>query len=247
MRDEASHEPKIVYVDMDDVLCNFAQMYNESKERHPEIEYPHSVPETFLNLAPMDGAIEGFHTLSANPKLDVYILSAPSVFNPHSYTEKRLWVERHLGLDAAHRLILSPHKHLSHGDFLVDDQLDGRGQERFSGELLHFGSQQFPNWPSIVDHIEMRTIDLEDYIIDVGPGWENSVTQLAHDLIEMGFSPSSIRSRDGELEIAGKGNITSKIANAISERAAKLSKMCEFCLLSGTSISAPGRCKKHEK
>lgn len=158
MRDETSNTQKIVYVDMDDVLCDFTQMYNASKERHPEIEYPHSVPETFLNLAPIDGAIEGFRALSANPALDVYILSAPSVFNSHSYTEKRLWVERHLGLDAAHRLILSTHKHLNHGDFLVDDQVDGHGQEKFSGELLHFGSERFPNWSSIIHHIEMRTI-----------------------------------------------------------------------------------------
>jgi 5'(3')-deoxyribonucleotidase len=247
MRDQIWDKQKIVYVDMDDVLCDFAQMYNESKERHPEIAYPHSVPETFLNLTPIDGAIEGFRSLSANPKLDVYILSAPSVFNPHSYTEKRLWVERHLGLDAAHRLILSPHKHLNHGDFLVDDQLDGRGQERFSGELLHFGSEQFPNWPSIVDHIEIRTVDLGGYIIDVGPGWEKSATQLARDLIKMGFSPSSIQSRDGELEIVGEGSITSAVAKAISDRAAELSKMCEFCLLSGTPTSVPGRCKNHEK
>jgi 5'-nucleotidase len=136
-------------------------MYKKSKERHPEIEYPHSVPETFLNLEPIDGAIERYHALSANPKLDVYILSAPSVLSAHSYTEKRIWAELHLGLNAAHRLILSPHKHLNLGDYLIDDQLNGRGQEKFSGELLHFGSERFPDWLSIVNYIEIHASGLD--------------------------------------------------------------------------------------
>jgi 5'-nucleotidase len=83
----------------------------------------------------------------------------------HSYTEKRVWVELHLGLNAAHRLTLSPHKHLNLGDYLIDHQLNGRGQEEFSGELLHTGSEQFPDCFSIINYIEIRTSGLDTAIL----------------------------------------------------------------------------------
>ena len=86
----------------------------------------------------------------------MYILTAPSVRNPSSYTEKRLWVEEHLGLGAAYKLIISPNKGLNLGHYLIDDYTKGKGQENFEGRLLQFGSAEYPDWISIRRFFELE-------------------------------------------------------------------------------------------
>lgn len=51
------------------------------------------------------------------------------------------------------KLIICPNKGLLMGDFLIDDMINGRGQENFKGELIHFGSEHFSCWNSIVPHL----------------------------------------------------------------------------------------------
>lgn len=145
--------PEVVYVDMDFVLCDFMTTHLEYKALYPELMYTHSKPGFFLDLNPIDGAVEGFQWLMESPHFDPYILTAPSVRNPHCYTEKRLWVEKHLGIAAAYRLIISPNKALNIGAYLIDDKLTGKGQDGFAGELLHFGSERFPDWDSVLDYL----------------------------------------------------------------------------------------------
>lgn len=144
-------EKSIVYIDMDDTLCDYQSGYACHKALHPHIAFPQSQPGLYANLEPMSGAIEAWHWLSQHPGLDVYILTAPSIRNPHCYAEKRLWVEKHLGLDAAYKLIISPNKGLNRGHFLIDDNVSGKGQEDFEGKILHFGSTEFPDWPAVIE------------------------------------------------------------------------------------------------
>lgn len=151
---------KIVYVDMDDCLCDFRGAYLEQKQKYPEIEFPQSVPGLFKELKPLPDAIDCFLWLTSQEQLDVYILSAPSIKNPHCYSEKRLWVEDHLGFEHVNRLILSPHKNLSKGDYLIDDNISGKGQDLFEGELIHFGSKKFPDWLSVKSHFNHIIKDL---------------------------------------------------------------------------------------
>ena len=66
---------------------------------------------------------------------------------------ERIWVEKHLGLEYVHNLILATNKGLLKGDYLIDDYVSGRGQEYFEGELIHFGSKQYPDWLSIVERL----------------------------------------------------------------------------------------------
>ena len=139
---------------MDDCLADFRGAYLACRAANPEIPYPQSMPGFFRNLSPILSAIETVQWLASSEKLDIYILSAPSIKNPLCYTEKRLWVEAHLGFDFVNRLILSPHKHLNKGDFLIDDNRIGKGQEAFSGELIHFGSKAFPDWPTVKCYFE---------------------------------------------------------------------------------------------
>ena len=145
-----AHDGKcIVFIDMDDTLCDYTGAYLRAKNAYPGLQFPQSEPGFYLNLEPLAGAIEGFQHIWNLPGMEVYILTAPSVMNPHSYSEKRQWVERHLGLEVAYRLILSPNKGLLLGDILIDDNLSGKGQEYFQGAVYHFGSERHPNWTSM--------------------------------------------------------------------------------------------------
>ena len=67
-----------------------------------------------------------------------------------SYTEKRVWVEKHLGLEFVERLIICPDKSLLKGNYLIDDLATGRGQENFEGQLIHFGTETFKNWEDVI-------------------------------------------------------------------------------------------------
>jgi 5'(3')-deoxyribonucleotidase len=123
-----------IYVDMDDTLCNFTGAYQLAKERFPMQAYPQAGVDFFRKLAPLSGAVEGIKELARRGH-DVWILTKPSVLNPLCYTEKRLWVEDHLGLSWCERLIISPDKSLLMGDILIDDQL----WVCFKGSQILFG------------------------------------------------------------------------------------------------------------
>lgn len=140
---------KIIYVDMDDVLCQFSARSLSIKSQYPEVAYPQSLYGFFTNLEPLEGAIEGINYLRSQSIFDVYILTAPSVWNPLCYTEKRVWVEKHLGMEMVNKLIISPNKGLNKGDYLIDDHESGRGQDGFEGTLIHFGTATFPHWKAV--------------------------------------------------------------------------------------------------
>ncbi|WP_421920409.1 5' nucleotidase, NT5C type [Marinifilum sp.] len=146
----------IIYIDMDDVLCDFMGAYHEHIQNCPEMKFPQAQVDFFRNLKPIKGAIEAFDKLSELQNYTVYILSAPSEMNPLSYMEKRIWVENHLGYNAVEKLILSPNKALLKGDYLIDDYTEGKGQDQFEGKLLNFGSNKFPNWNSILNYFSIE-------------------------------------------------------------------------------------------
>ena len=146
----------IVYVDMDDVLCHYTESYNAALETNPKIQYPQSQFDFYRKLKPINGGIQAVNYLDSLEAFDVYFLTAPSVFNPLCYTEKRLWIEDHFGLEMTNRLIISPNKGLCKGDYLIDDHVEGRGQENFEGKLIAFGSSEFKNWDRVVHYFKIK-------------------------------------------------------------------------------------------
>ena len=140
---------KRIFIDMDDVLCDFKTAFETRKAQFPDVQYPQSEQGFFKGLTPIDGAISAMDWLYTTPEFDPFILTAPSVYNPLCYTEKRLWAEAHLGFDWCHRLIISPDKSLLNGDYLIDDRDRGHGQDRFTGTLIKFGSSSYPDWENI--------------------------------------------------------------------------------------------------
>lgn len=143
---------KIIYIDMDGVLCDFNGGYAEYKKKNPVIQYPQSQYGFFRRLKPIKDAIESVDFLNAQKQFDIYFLSAPSVKNPLSYTEKRLWIEDFFNVEMANKLILSSNKGLNKGDYLIDDCDSGKGQEDFEGKLLLFGGDEFPDWKTIIGY-----------------------------------------------------------------------------------------------
>lgn len=142
----------ILYIDMDNVLVDFQSGINklsEYEKREYEGRYD-EVPDIFARMSPYEGAINAYHHLARF--YDVYILSTAPWNNPSAWSDKLIWVRKWLGTDGYKRLILSHHKNLNKGDFLIDDRLKN-GAENFSGELILFGSEQYPNWDSVFDYL----------------------------------------------------------------------------------------------
>jgi 5'(3')-deoxyribonucleotidase len=143
----------IIYVDMDDVICDYSKRIECQKEKYPEVKFPQSVEGFFRGLEPVFGAIEAVEKLRAKSGVELYILTAPSTRNPLSYTEKRLWVEEKFDYELTKNLIMCSNKGLLKGDILIDDHDSGRGQESFEGRLIHFGTEKYRNWGLVLNSI----------------------------------------------------------------------------------------------
>ena len=143
---------KILYVDMDNVLVDFPSGISKiSKQLQSQYEDRlDEVPDIFSLMDPLEGAIDSYKKLSQ--KFDTYILSTAPWKNSSAWSDKNEWVKKYLGDVAYKRLILSHHKNLNYGDYLIDDRL-ANGANLFEGEHIHFGSDKFPDWGSVCSYL----------------------------------------------------------------------------------------------
>jgi 5'-nucleotidase len=145
---------KIIYIDMDNVLVDFKSgIAKISKDVQDEYEsHLDDVPGIFSLMEPMEGAIDAFNKLSQSEKYDVYILSTAPWDNSTAWSAKVEWVKKYLGVHGYKRLILSHHKNLNAGDYLIDDRTKN-GVDKFKGEHIHFGQVAFPTWNEVLDYL----------------------------------------------------------------------------------------------
>ena len=106
-------------------------------------------------MQPMKGAVEAVYALAEH--YDIYVLSTAPWRNPSAWSDKLQWIQKYFGKEEDSplykRLILSHHKDLNRGDYLVDDRTKN-GAENFQGELILFGSEAYPDW----DHVVRRLL-----------------------------------------------------------------------------------------
>jgi 5'-nucleotidase len=143
---------KILYVDMDNVLVDFASGIAQLDEKTVREfdERLDDVPGIFALMKPVEGAVQAYTTLAQH--FDTYVLSTSPWENPSAWSDKLNWIKKHLGQSAYKRLILTHHKNLNIGDYLIDDRTKN-GVDQFKGEHICFGSAQFPNWAVILEYL----------------------------------------------------------------------------------------------
>ena len=144
---------KIVYFDMDNVLVNFqsgidATPIEVQKEYEGQLD---NVPGIFSMMKPNSEMVDLFNKMSDDVRYDVYILSTSPWDNPTAASDKVEWVKKYLP-KAYKRVILSHHKHLNIGDYLIDDRT-ANGAGKFGGELIQYMSDKFPTVKSIENYL----------------------------------------------------------------------------------------------
>ena len=88
---------KTLYVDLDNTLVDFVsgiERLSASDRAEFEGRYD-DAPGIFALMDPMPGAVQAYRELSQ--LFDTYILSTAPWDNPSAWSDKLLWVKRHLG------------------------------------------------------------------------------------------------------------------------------------------------------
>ena len=146
----------ILYIDMDNVLVDFKtgiekldqQTLKEYQGRYDEVK------GIFSLMKPIEGAIEAVKELSK--KYDIYVLSTAPWNNSSAWSDKNEWIKKYFGEDESSvlykRLILSHHKNLNKGNFIIDDRTKN-GVNLFEGEHIHFGGEKFPDWKTVLNYL----------------------------------------------------------------------------------------------
>lgn len=147
-------ERKVIYIDLDGVIVDLIGQMNIELEATSKVyDDPTDLiddSETiFINAKPIPHALEAIAELEKH--YDVYILSTAPWHNVHSWSQKRLWVEKYMPT-MFKKLILTHHKQQLIGDYLIDDRLKN-GAAEFRGEHIHIFTEKYPNWQNVIDYL----------------------------------------------------------------------------------------------
>ena len=116
-------------------------------------------------MEPMPGAIDAMHRIQKDGRYELYILSTAPWNNPSAWSDKLLWIQKHLD-DVFHKRIIITHcKNLLKGDYLIDDR-SKNGAKEFEGEWIQFGKNEFPDWDSVLNYLGVWTKKDERYRYD---------------------------------------------------------------------------------
>ena len=152
-----SNKKKVVWIDMDGVLVDFAKHVTNTVESNPFLKENYKgredhIPGIFRNAPPIEGAIEAIHKLKESGKYDLYIATAAPWGNPMSAMDKRFWIEEHFGRIFHKKMAITHLKHMLIGDYLIDDRT-ANGAGEFTGKHIHFNTNDYPNWESVLNEL----------------------------------------------------------------------------------------------
>ena len=84
------------------------------------------------------------------------MLSTVPWHNISGASQKIQWIQTHFGAEPGSplwkRVILSHHKHLNRGDYLIDDR-PNNGASEFEGEWVKFSTDDYTDWPAVTDYL----------------------------------------------------------------------------------------------
>ena len=150
---------KTLYIDMDNVLVDYPSGIAKLSEKIRK-EYEGNldeVPGIFALMEPMPGAIDAVMILAE--KFEIYVLSTAPWLNSSAWTDKIEWIHKYFGKEKDSpfykRLIISHHKNLNKGDYLIDDRTKN-GASEFEGEHIHFLTEKFPDWEAVLTYLETK-------------------------------------------------------------------------------------------
>ena len=166
----------ILYFDMDNVLVNFEsgikatpkdELAKYADDGTGDKHYD-DIPGIFTKMQPVDGAIDAVKIL--NDYLDCYSLSTAPWKNPTALNDKLYWVKRYFnntvpvieikpgetncGNPFYKKIVFTHRKDLciQDGAWLIDDR-EKHGASKFGERYIKFLSDEFPDWPTVVDYL----------------------------------------------------------------------------------------------
>jgi len=147
----------ILYLDMDGVIVDFLRAVDIWKKAHPELADVYNDNEDqihgiFRDSPPITNAVTSVFQLYNSGKYDIFIATTAPWNNPEASTDKRYWIEKWFGDIFNRRVITTHRKDLLIGDYLVDDRKKN-GAGDFKGELILFGSKEYPDWNSVLNKL----------------------------------------------------------------------------------------------
>jgi len=148
---------KIIWIDLDGVVVDFWANVYDHYERIPHLrqryaDNPDHIHGIFRDPHPVVGAIEAVNMLYDSGKYELYIATACPWSNPQGAADKRYWIEKYFGDMFYKRLTITHNKDMLIGDYLIDDRT-ANGAGNFKGELILFGSPEYPDWTSVLNKL----------------------------------------------------------------------------------------------
>ena len=150
-------EKHILHIDMDGVIADFDKGIQLLEpgipwDRENVDRFCEANDRVFEDLPEIEGAVSAVRELEDTNKYEIFFLSTPMCNVHNSYTGKAIWLHKKFGEWAYKKLILTHRKDLVIGNYLIDDRLVN-GVDKFTGEHIHFGSSEFPNWNTVLKYL----------------------------------------------------------------------------------------------